>query len=53
MRGPGAQIPLLKSTNVEARVETPRTVHAMEADFEAAAKAWDKVAAFLVSEFGG
>ncbi len=52
-RGPGAQIPLLKSTNVEARVETPRTVHAMEADFEAAAKAWDKVAAFLVSEFGG
>ncbi len=52
-RGPSAQIPLLKSTNVEARVETPKTVHAMEADFEAAAKIWDKVAAFLVSEFGG
>ncbi len=52
-RGPGAQIPLLKSTNVEARVETPRTVHAMEADFEAASKVWDRVAAFLVSEFGG
>jgi len=52
-RGPSAQIPLLKSTNVEARVETPRTVHAMEADFEAAAKVWDKVAAFLISEFGG
>jgi iron(III) transport system substrate-binding protein len=52
-RGPGAQIPLLKSTNVEARVETPKTVHAMEADFEAAAKLWDKVAAFLVSEFAG
>ena len=52
-RGPSAQIPLLKSTNVEARVETPRTVHAMDADFEAAAKLWNKVAAFLVSEFGG
>ena len=52
-RGPSAQIPLLKSTKVEARVETPRTVHAMEADFEAAVKLWDKVAAFLISEFGG
>jgi iron(III) transport system substrate-binding protein len=52
-RGPSAQIPLLKSTSVEARVETPKTVHAMEADFEAAAKLWEKVAAFLVSEFGG
>ena len=50
-RGPSAQIPLLRSTNVEARVETPKTVHAMEADFEAAARLWDKVAAFLVSEF--
>ena len=51
--GPRAerQIPLLKSTDVEARVETPKTVHAMEADFDAAAKLWDKVAAFLASEF--
>jgi iron(III) transport system substrate-binding protein len=52
-RGPSAQIPLLKSTNVEARVETPKTVHAMQVDFEIAAKLWDKVAAFLISEFGG
>ncbi len=52
-RGPSAQIPLLKSTHVEARVETPKTIHAMEADFKAAAKIWDKVAAFLVSEFAG
>jgi iron(III) transport system substrate-binding protein len=50
-RGPSAQIPLLKSTNVKARVETPKTVRAMEVDFEAAAKVWDKVAAFLVSGF--
>jgi iron(III) transport system substrate-binding protein len=52
-RGPSAQIPLLKTTNVEARVETPKTVRAMPADFEAAAKIWDKVAAFLAAEFAG
>ena len=34
-------------------VESTKTVHAMEIDFEAAAKLWDKAAAFLVSEFGG
>jgi iron(III) transport system substrate-binding protein len=50
-RGPSAQIPLLKSTEVEARVETPKTVHAMEGRFDEAAKLWDKVAAFLASEF--
>jgi iron(III) transport system substrate-binding protein len=52
-RGPSAQIPLLKSTEVEARVETPKSVHAMDVDFEAAVKLWDAVAAFLVSEFAG
>jgi iron(III) transport system substrate-binding protein len=51
--GPSAQIPLLTSTEASARVETPRTVHAMDADFEAAAKVWNKVAAFLADEFGG
>jgi iron(III) transport system substrate-binding protein len=52
-KGPSAQIPLLKSTDVSARVETPKTVHAMPVDFEAAAKVWDKAAAFLNAEFGG
>jgi iron(III) transport system substrate-binding protein len=51
--GPSAQIPLLKTTEVKARVETPRTVHAMDADFETAAKIWDRVAAFLAAEFAG
>ena len=51
--GPSAQIPLLKTTDVKARVETPKTVHAMEVDFEAAAKLWDRVAAFLTAEFAG
>ena len=51
--GPSAQIPLLKSTQTSARVESPRTVHAMEVDFEAAAKLWDRVAEFLAAEFAG
>ncbi len=51
--GPSAQIPLLKSTDVSARVETPKTVHAMEVEFEAAAKVWNRAAEFLASEFAG
>jgi iron(III) transport system substrate-binding protein len=51
--GPSAQIPLLKSTQASARVETPKTVHAMEVDFEAAAKAWKRTAEFLAEEFAG
>lgn len=51
--GPGAQIPLLKNTQVRARVETPKTVHAMDADFEAATKLWDRVITFLADEFAG
>jgi iron(III) transport system substrate-binding protein len=51
--GPSAQIPLLRSTAAPNRVETPRTIHAMDADFEAAARIWDKVADFLAAEFGG
>lgn len=52
-QGPSAQIPLLKSTGASARVETPKTVHAMEVDFEEAARLWDKTAAFLAAEFSG
>jgi iron(III) transport system substrate-binding protein len=51
--GPSAQIPLLSSTSVAARVETPKTVHAMEVDFEEAVKVWDRVTSFLIGEFGG
>jgi iron(III) transport system substrate-binding protein len=51
--GPGAQIPLLKSTPTAARVETPRTVPAMAVDFAEAARLWDRVAAFLAAEFAG
>jgi iron(III) transport system substrate-binding protein len=51
--GPSAQIPLLTTTPAKARVETPNTVHAMEADFEAAVEVWDQTAAFLLALFGG
>jgi iron(III) transport system substrate-binding protein len=51
--GPSAQIPLLQTTTASARVETPKTVHAMEVDFEAAAKAWKRTAEFLAAEFAG
>jgi iron(III) transport system substrate-binding protein len=52
-KGPSAQIPLLKTTTAPARVETPKSVHAMTADFEAAAKLWTRVMSYLASEFGG
>lgn len=51
--GPGVQIPLLRTTRATSRVETPRTVHAMPVDFEAAARIWDRVARFLTAEFAG
>ena len=49
--GPSAQIPLNSKVNVPLQVETPRAVHAMRVDFEAAARLWDHVAAYLAKEF--
>lgn len=52
--GPSAQIPLNPKVDVSAQVETPKTVHAMPADFEKAASLWDDtVAPFLVELFAG
>jgi iron(III) transport system substrate-binding protein len=51
--GPSAQIPLNPKAKTPARVETPKTVHAMPADFAKAADIWDAVNAFLANEFGG
>jgi len=50
-RGPSAQIPLNPHVEVEPRVETPRTVKAMPADFGAAARAWEGASSFLRREF--
>lgn len=43
-KGPSAQIPLSTEVEVELRVETPRTVRAMEVDFYQAADKWDVAA---------
>jgi iron(III) transport system substrate-binding protein len=50
-QGPSAQIPLNPAVKQLPRVETPRTVRAMQVDFEAAAKEWNTAAEFLRQEF--
>jgi iron(III) transport system substrate-binding protein len=52
-KGPSAQIPLNPKVTAAPQVETPKTVHPMKVDFEAAARRWDEVAAFLAAEFAG
>jgi len=52
-RGPSAQIPLNPKVTDAPRVETPRTVHPMAVDWEAAVGEWDGVMKFLASEFAG
>ncbi len=46
-KGGGAQIPLNPAVKTKARVETPATVKAMPADFEAAAKKWETAQKFV------
>jgi iron(III) transport system substrate-binding protein len=48
---PSAQIPLNPAVETKPRVETPKTVKAMQVDFAAAAKAWDAAAKFVQEEF--
>ena len=50
-KGRSAQIPLGSSSDVQPRVETPRTVKAMPVDFYQAAENWDAVQAFLRATF--
>ena len=49
--GPSAQIPLNPSVEQLPRVESPRTIRAMQVDFEAAATHWNAVAKFLRQTF--
>ena len=51
--GRSAQIPLNPNCEAEVRVATPRTVRAMQIDFDAAAAMWDTAAKFLRDEFTG
>jgi iron(III) transport system substrate-binding protein len=49
--GPSGQIPLNPAVKAKTRVETPKTVRAMQVDFKAAAGQWDKAAKFLRERF--
>ncbi len=49
--GPSAQIPLNREVDIPLRVQSPKTIHAMRVDFQAAATKWDTAAAFLRAEF--
>jgi iron(III) transport system substrate-binding protein len=49
--GPSAQIPLNPDANGQVRVETPKTVRAMDVDFSAAAAQWNNAAQFLRDQF--
>ena len=51
--GASGQIPLNPAVEVKTQVETPRTVKAMEVDFEAAALRWEEAGAYLLERFGG
>jgi len=50
-KGASAQIPLGDQVQTKPRVETPRTVKAMQVDFAAAVKRWDGGARFIQEQF--
>jgi len=52
-QGRSAQIPLGRRVQIEPRVESPRTIKAMQVDFEKAADQWDTAARFLRDLFTG
>ena len=51
--GPSAQIPLNPATDAPPRLETPKTIKAMQVDFGAAADKWDEVSRYVRDEFLG
>lgn len=46
-RGPSAQIPLNTTLDIPLQVESPKTIKAMEVDWEASVDQWDRAAEFL------
>jgi iron(III) transport system substrate-binding protein len=50
---PSAQIPLNPNVKTAPRVETPKTVKAMQVDFAEAARRWNDAATFVRDEFTG
>ncbi len=51
--GRSAQIPLNPNCHAEVRVRTPKTVKAMQVDFDAAVEKWDTAVKFIRDEFTG
>jgi iron(III) transport system substrate-binding protein len=51
--GPSAQAPLNPEVDAKIRIETPKTVRAMQIDFGAAADQWETASKFLRDEFTG
>ena len=49
--GPSAQIPLNPNVVYQPRLESPQTIHAMDANFVEAANLWDTTAEFLRDVF--
>ena len=49
--GPSAQIPLNPAVQAPDRIKTPKTIRAMQVDFDAAAEKWGAAAEFLRDEF--
>ncbi len=49
--GPSAQVPLNPDVTAQPPIKTPRTIRAMQVDFEKAAEKWDDVAKFLRQRF--
>jgi iron(III) transport system substrate-binding protein len=50
-QGPSAQVPLNQDVTVQPPIKTPRTIRAMQIDFEKAEHAWGEAAKFLRERF--
>ncbi len=50
-QGPSVQVPLNPDVTVQPPIKTPRTIRAMQVDFEKAAEKWDAAAKFLRERF--
>src|SRR5262249_55732564 len=52
-KGPSAQIPLNPKTPAVPRLETPKTVHALDVALSATDTMWDTLPAFVAEALGG
>ena len=50
-QGPSAQVPLNPDVTTQPPIKTPRTIRAMQVNFEKAAEKWEDVAKFLRERF--